>query len=85
MSKSKKVTKAYSTGLWHGKVMYQCEYCPWSTLSEEEIEKHAAKHISDQQPKVRRVDTGLIGPSGGKIVREEEVPPEDPAEEDSDG
>jgi hypothetical protein len=82
---SKKVAKAYSTKSWHGKTMYQCEICPWSTLDHDEIEKHAARHQADAAPKVRHVDTGLIGPSGGKIVREEVVEPVIPAEEDSDG
>lgn len=80
MSKSKKFTEKK----WHAKPMYQCDRCSWSTLELEEMEKHSAKHDAEERPRVRHVDTGLIGPSGGKIVREEPVEPVTPAEEDSD-
>jgi hypothetical protein len=77
--------KLFKDTVWHGKAMYQCNVCPWSTLDCAEMEKHAAKHLEERREKVRRVDTGLVGPSGGKIVREEVIKPENPAEEDSDG
>lgn len=71
---------------WHGKISYKCGLCPWSTLSKEEIESHVTKHRAASAPRAKRIDTGLIGPSGGKIVREEIVEPEPPvAEEESDG
>lgn len=82
---SKKVKKAYSTGKWHGKTNYQCGSCSWSTLDLGEMEKHVAKHVEAAKPKVVRKDTGLIGPGGGKIVKEEVVEPDAPAEEGSDG
>jgi hypothetical protein len=79
------VKKAYSTKKWHDKVMYQCEICPFSTLDLEEAEDHQAMHRRKSQPRVRQTDTGLVGPSGGKIVREETIPPEEPAKEADDG
>lgn len=82
---SKKVEKASVAKTWHGKPIYQCQICPWNTLNQDEMDKHFARHVAENAPKVHRVDTGLIGPSGGKIVREQVVEPEAPAEEESDG
>ena len=82
---SKKIEKASVAKTWHGKPMYQCPKCPWNTLNSDEMDKHAARHAAESFKKVRQVDTGLIGPSGGKIVREQVVEPEAPAEEESNG
>jgi hypothetical protein len=75
-----KATPNYTMERWHGKPMSQCSRCPWSTLDENEMIKHVAKHITiekdDTARTTRLIDTGLVSPSGGTIVREE------PAEDD---
>lgn len=67
----------YDTGQWHHKTMFKCNYCPWSTLGEDEMIKHIANHLSGGKPNVRRTDTGLVNESGNKIVREEIVGPDE--------
>lgn len=70
--------KLFEEKLWHEKTMYQCLQCPWSTLDKAEMQTHLAIHASYARGrKPRQVDTGLYGPSGGKIVREEVVEPEE--------
>ena len=63
----------YSTKKWHGLPMFACSRCQWSTMSEVEIIKHVAKHLSSEVPKTQTVKTGLVGPSGGDIVRTVEI------------
>lgn len=77
--------KLFEDRLWHGKAMYQCLKCPWSTLNCVEMEKHAADHLREERKKTRYVDTGLISPSGSKIVREEELSNGTVEEEGYDG
>ena len=82
MSKKKKPKQK----TWHGKPLFQCDVCPWSTLHEEEMVSHTARHHAASSPRVQRVDTGLVGPGGGKIVREEIVEPVEPVvEEETNG
>ena len=75
--------KNYSVLKWHAMDMYQCVRCPWSTLNEDEMISHVAKHIADERAaeakraRTRRIDTGLVGPSGGKIIREETIQEEE--------
>ena len=58
---------------WHKKDMFQCSRCQWSTLNEDEVLKHVAKHFSSTAPSVRRTDTGFVTVTGDKIIREEIV------------
>ena len=60
---------------WNKKDMFQCTRCPWSTLDEDEMVKHVAKHFSSTAPTVRRTDTGFVTVTGDKIIREEIVEP----------
>ena len=63
----------YTIRQWHERDMFQCSRCPWSTLDEDEMTRHVAKHLSSAQPSVIRTDTGFVTPSGNRIVREEIV------------
>ena len=84
MSKSKKsasVTKPkpepinphFTTCEWHGLKMFKCSKCPWSTLNENEMMKHTAKHMRTEPQIKQTVATGLVAPSGNPIVREIEA------------
>jgi len=80
--KPKKVAKKveakapnYTVKKWHKKDMFQCSRCPWSTLDEDEMVRHVAKHFSSTAPSVRRTDTGFVTVTGDKIIREEIVEP----------
>ena len=63
----------YTMTQWHEKDMFQCSRCPWSTLDEDEMVRHVAKHLSSTQPSVIRTDTGFVTPTGAKIIREDIV------------
>jgi hypothetical protein len=63
----------YTMTEWHEKEMFECTRCPWSTLNEDEMVRHVAKHLSSTQPSVVRTDTGFVTPTGAKIIREEIV------------
>ena len=71
----------YTIKKWHKKDMFQCARCPWSTLDEDEMVRHVAKHFSSTAPSVKRTDTGFVTVTGDKIIREEIVPP---SEEDKE-
>jgi hypothetical protein len=60
----------YTMTEWHEKEMFECTRCPWSTLNEDEMVRHVAKHLSSTQPSVIRTDTGFVTPTGAKIIRE---------------
>lgn len=60
---------------WNKLDMFQCARCPWSTLDEDEMLKHVAKHFSSTAPSVKRTDTGFVTVTGDKIIREEIVEP----------
>lgn len=82
MSKKKKTgtsNKNYSKKKWHGMPMFACSRCPWSTMREDEMTRHVAKHLSSEVPKTKTVKTGLVGPSGGDIVKivDADVEPEE--------
>lgn len=66
----------YTIHKWNKKDMFQCARCPWSTLDEDEMVKHVAKHFSSTAPSVRRTDTGFVTVTGDKIIREEIVEPD---------
>jgi hypothetical protein len=72
----------YTMAEWHEKEMFQCTRCPWSTLNEDEMVRHVAKHLSSTHPSVIRTDTGFVTPAGDKIIREEAV---EKTEEVNDG
>ena len=74
--KKKTPTPNYTIHLWNKKDMFQCARCPWSTLDEDEMVLHVAKHLSPTAPSVRRTDTGFVTVTGDKIIREEIVEPE---------
>ena len=61
----------YTMTQWHEKEMFECARCPWSTLDEDEMVRHVAKHLSSTQPSVIRTDTGFVTATGAKIIREE--------------
>lgn len=64
----------YGTTLWHTRPMFQCNHCRWSTLNEDDMIRHAAKHlVGTPRQDVRRTDTGLVTESGNAIIREEIV------------
>lgn len=71
----------YTAGLWHGMPNYKCTRCGWSVVkSERAILEHVAKHIEADRAeavaaatRVAVTDTGLVDPSGDKIVRKEVV------------
>ena len=71
----------YTIHKWNKLDMFQCARCPWSTLDEDEMVKHVAKHFSSTAPSVRRTDTGFVTVTGDKIIREEIV---EPFEEDKE-
>lgn len=73
--KAKAPTPNYTVKKWHKKDMFQCSRCPWSTLDEDEMVRHVAKHFSSTAPSVRRTDTGFVTVTGDKIIREEIVEP----------
>jgi len=79
--KAKAPTPNYTIHKWNKKDMFQCVRCPWSTLDEDEMVKHVAKHFSSTTPSVRRTDTGFVTVTGDKIIREEIV---EPFEEDKE-
>ena len=56
---------------WHELDMYQCLHCSWSTLNADEMVAHIAEHLKDQEPIIRRTDTGFVNVTGDKIFREE--------------
>jgi hypothetical protein len=76
-----KKTENYTIQKWHKMDMFQCVRCPWSTLNEDEMVRHVAKHFSSIAPSVRRTDTGFVTVTGDKIIREEIV---EPFEEDKE-
>ena len=71
----------YTIGKWNKLDMFQCTRCPWSTLDEDEMVRHVAKHFSSAAPSVKRTDTGFVTVTGDKIIREEIV---EPFEEDKE-
>ena len=68
---------SYTMTHWHEKEMFECARCPWSTLDEDEMVRHVAKHLSSTQPSIRRTDTGFVTVTGDKIIREEIVEEEE--------
>lgn len=68
----------YDTTLWRTMPMFQCNHCRWSTLNEDEMIRHIAKHlVGTPRQDVRRTDTGLVTESGNAIIREEIVEPDE--------
>lgn len=68
----------YGTTLWRTMPMFQCNHCRWSTLNEDEMIRHIAKHlVGTPRQDVRRTDTGLVTESGNAIIREEIVEPDE--------
>ena len=65
----------YTIHKWNKLDMFQCARCPWSTLDEDEMVRHVAKHFSSTAPSVKRTDTGFVTVTGDKIIREEIVEP----------
>jgi len=81
VKKEPKAAPNYEILKWNKKDMFQCLHCPWSTLDEDEMVLHIAKHFSSTAPSVRRTDTGFVTVTGDKIIREEIV---EPANEDKE-
>ena len=50
---------------WKGKPLYQCEACPFNSMKIVIALDHVAAKHGPQY-----VDTGLVGPGGGAIVKE---------------
>jgi len=67
------VNPNFTISEWHGLKMFKCSKCPWSTLNENEMMKHTAKHMRTEPQIKQTVATGLVAPSGNPIVREIEA------------
>lgn len=69
------VAKAVTTFLWHGRVRYRCSECIFDSSTEAEALAHYQKThvIPEPRKEVQHIETGLVDPSGDKIVRVEEV------------
>ena len=66
-------TKAITEFTWRGQTRFKCSKCKFDTNSEAEAYSHYQQNHVVPKPKIREVDTGLVGPGGDKIVKVEEV------------
>jgi hypothetical protein len=67
-----KPSSRFETFEWRGFTRYRCSECPFDAGSEEEVYLHFHKNHLSPKRQVE-VDTGLVSPSGDKIVKIEEA------------
>jgi hypothetical protein len=64
-----------STFMWRGQTRYRCSLCPYDSADESEAYKHYQTNhvVVPKGQRVETVDTGLVGPTGDRIIRVQEV------------
>jgi hypothetical protein len=67
------VTKHYTESAWHNLPNFECAYCPYATLSEEDIKKHIeAVHLAPVPTKPSVTATPALDRFGNIVVKGEE-------------